>query len=184
MSGEVMGLITKLSVALLSFGTLIAGTLPSMARPATLTTDSNLRTGASLTATVLEVLPPGSNVEVLNITVGNDGNYWYYVRPEVEGTPDGWIRSNLVSFKPSSKSYATLTGNRGDKINVRSAPSLQSKILHYGLEGDLVMVSESFKEYDSYRWYRVKFPNNAAGWVREDLLSVWPKGCIITCPEN
>lgn len=41
-----MGLITKLSVALLSFGTLIAGTLPSMARPYTLTTDSNLRTGS------------------------------------------------------------------------------------------------------------------------------------------
>jgi hypothetical protein len=59
------------------------------------------RIGASLTASMLKVLLPGSNVEVLNITVGNDGNYWYYVRPEVEGTPDGWIRSNLASFKPS-----------------------------------------------------------------------------------
>ena len=178
-----MGLVTKLAALSLSFGTLMAGVLPAMARPATLTTDSNLRTDASLTASVKEVLPPGSNVEVLNITVGKDGNYWYYVRPEVEGTPDGWIRSNLVSFKPSSKSYGTLVGSRGTRINVRSSPSLNSKIQHYGLPGDLVTIENSFKESGNYRWYRVKFPSNAIGWVREDLISVWPKGCIITCPE-
>ncbi|BAZ13483.1 hypothetical protein NIES4071_53220 [Calothrix sp. NIES-4071] len=179
-----MGLVTKLAACILSFGTLMTGALPVMARPATLTTDSNLRTDASLTASILEVLPPGSNVEVLNITAGSDGNYWYYVRPEVEGTPDGWIRSNLVSFKPSSKSYATLVGSLGDKINVRSSPSLNSKILHYGLSGDLVTVEDSYKESGNYRWYRVKFPSNATGWVRQDLISVWPKGCIITCPEH
>ena len=67
-----MNLITKLSAGLLTFGTLITGILPAMARPATLTSRSNLRTGASLTASVEEILPLGSNVEVLNITVGDD----------------------------------------------------------------------------------------------------------------
>jgi hypothetical protein len=66
---------------------------------------------------------------------------------------------------------------------VRSAPALKSKVKHYGLGGDLVTVEDSRKDTSGYFWYRVKFPSNAVGWVREDLISVWPKGCIITCPD-
>ncbi|RCJ19706.1 hypothetical protein A6770_06090 [Nostoc minutum NIES-26] len=179
-----MGLMTKLTAGLLTFGTLMTGVLPAMARPATLTSRSNLRTDASLTAPVEEILPSGSNVEVLNITVGNDGDYWYYVQPKVEGTLSGWVRSDLVSFQPSNKRYATIALNRGYKINVRSSPNLRSKVLYNAQSGDLVTVEDSYKEVGQYRWYRIKFPTNVTGWVREDLLSIWPQGCIITCPAN
>jgi uncharacterized protein YgiM (DUF1202 family) len=178
-----MSFATKVLVGLLSLGALITGALPGNARPATLITDTNLRTDPSLTATVSRVLSPGSNVEVLNITVANDGDYWYYVRSQVQGRAEGWVRGDLTSFEPSQKRYATLAGDRNDRINVRSKPRLDSNILHYGLPGDLVIVEESFQESQGYRWYRVQFPSNAIGWVREDLLSIWPDGCIITCPE-
>ena len=179
-----MRLMTKLTAGWLTFATLMTGILPAMARPATLTTESNLRTSASLTATVQEVLPSGSNVQVLNITVGDDGDYWYYVQPSVEGTANGWIRSDLVKFQPSQRRYATIVGERGYKINVRSSPSLKSKVLHSALSGDLVTVEDSYQQAGEYRWYRIKFPSNATGWVREDLLSIWPQGCIITCPTH
>lgn len=179
-----MSLTTKLTAVLLTFGTLTTGVLPVMARPATLASRSNLRTGASLTAPVEEILPSGSNVEVMNITLGNDGNYWYYVQPEVEGTLSGWVRGDLVSFKLSNKRYATIAGKQGYKINVRSSPNLRSKVLYNALSGDLVTVEASYKEEGQYRWYRIKFPSNVIGWVREDLLSIWPQGCIITCPEH
>jgi uncharacterized protein YgiM (DUF1202 family) len=177
--------ILNLSTAgLLTLGTLMTGVLPAIARPATLDSRSNLRTEPSVKAPVEEILPSGSPVEVMNIRLANDGEYWYYVQPQVEGTLSGWIRSDLVRFKPSNKRYATLAGNRGNKINVRSAASLNSKVLHYGLSGDLVTVENTYKEYGKPRWYRVKFPSNATGWVREDLLSIWQQGCIITCPAN
>ncbi|BAY12268.1 SH3 domain-containing protein [Calothrix sp. NIES-2098] len=179
-----MSLITKLTAGLLTFATLMAGILPAMARPATLTSRSNLRTSASLTASVEEILPSGSNLEVLNLTVGDDGDYWYFVQPTVEGTARGWIRSDLVSFKPSQKRYATISGERGYKINVRSSPNLGGKVLHTGLSGDLVTVEDSYQQAGEYRWYRIKFPNNVTGWVREDLLSIWPQGCIIICPVH
>lgn len=179
-----MSLMTKLTAGLLTFATLMAGILPAMARPATLTSRSNLRTSASLTASVEEILPLDSNVEVLNITVGDDGDYWYFVQPKVEGTASGWIRSDLVSFKSSKKRYATIAGERGYKINVRSSPNLKSKVLHNALSGDLVTVEDSYQQAGQYRWYRIKFPNNVTGWVREDLLSIWPQGCIITCPVH
>jgi len=178
-----MGLRTNLTAGLLIFTTLMTGILPAMGRPATVTSRSNLRTGASLTASVEEILPIDSNVEVLNITVGDDGNYWYYVQPQVEGTLSGWIRGDLVRFKPSNKRYATIAGSQGSKINVRSSPNLKSKVVHNGLSGDLVTVEDSYKQAGQYSWYRIKFPNNVTGWVREDLLSLWPQGCIITCPD-
>ncbi|MDZ8108606.1 MAG: SH3 domain-containing protein [Nostoc sp. DedQUE12a] len=178
-----MGLMRKLTAGLLTFGTLMTQVLPVMARPATLTSRSNLRTDASLNASVEEILPSGANVEVLNITVGNDGEYWYYVQPKLEGTLSGWLRSDLVRFEVSNKRYATIAGKRGYKINVRSSPNLKSKVVYNALSGDLVTVEDSYKQPGQYRWYRIKFPSNVIGWVREDLLSIWPQGCIITCPE-
>ncbi|AFZ04161.1 SH3 domain-containing protein [Calothrix sp. PCC 6303] len=179
-----MSLRTKATAGLLALGTLMTGILPAIARPATVTTTSNLRTDASLRAPVEQILPPSSNIEVLNIRVGNDGNYWYYVQPKVKGILSGWIRSDLVSFNPSNKRYATLAGSRGSKINVRAAATLNSKAIHYGLVGDLVTVEDSYKAPGQFRWYRVRFPSNASGWVRGDLLSIWQQGCIITCPEH
>lgn len=179
-----MALTTKLTAGLLVFGTLMTGLLPAMARPATLTSRSNLRTDASLTAEVEEILPSGSPVEVLNITLGNDGSYWYYVQPQVEGTLSGWVRSDLVSFKPSNKRYATIAGKRGYKVNVRSSPNLNGKVLYLAQSGDLVIVEDAFTEFRQLRWYRVRFSNNSIGWAREDLLSIWPRGCIITCPAH
>ncbi len=51
-SGEVMSLMTKFAVGLLSFAALMTGALPAIARPATLINDSNLRTGPSLTDSI------------------------------------------------------------------------------------------------------------------------------------
>jgi hypothetical protein len=72
-----MSFVTKFAVGLLSLGVLIAEALPGIARPATLTTDTNLQTDPSLGATVSRVLSSGSNVEVLNKQV-NKNNYNYF----------------------------------------------------------------------------------------------------------
>jgi SH3-like domain-containing protein len=182
---KTMKLLTASTVAtVLGLGALLLTSLPATARPARVTTDANVRSSASLNATVLDVLSPNSTVEVLNIVLARDGDYWYYVRSDIEGTAEGWVRSNLISFGRSNLTYGTLAGQRGDRINVRSSPRLESRVLHYGLSGDLVTVGQTYKEFSSDRWYEVTFPNGASGWVRADLISVWQKGCIITCPAN
>jgi uncharacterized protein YgiM (DUF1202 family) len=177
---------TRLAASLLALSTLLATSLPVMARPATLSTQDtngrvNLRSGASIKSRVLEELKQGGDVEVLNIFKGSDGAYWYYVQSAIEGTEAGWVRSDFVRFKSSKQQYGTLKGKRDDKINVRSAPSRKGNILHYGLAGDLVVIERSMQGDEGYRWHYVTFPSQASGWVREDLLSVWPPGCIITC---
>lgn len=177
-----MSLATKCGVGLLSLATVVATALPGLSLPGKLTSDANLRSGRSLTASVKEVLRSGGKVEVLNIQPVDD-DYWYYVQSEIEGTEKGWIRSDLIRFNPIKVRAGNLVGKFQDVINIRSNPSIKSKVQHYGLGGDLVTILDSRKEASGYFWYKVKFPSNAVGWVREDVISVWPKGCIISCPD-
>jgi hypothetical protein len=183
----------SLVVGLLSVTALVVGALPGMARPATIDIEANVRADASLQADVLDGLPVETNVEVLKIvTEPTRGDYWYYLRSTGRLKTQGWVRSNLVRFKPDNQSYGTLAGEPGDVINIRSAPSTQSEVLHTGVLGDLVTVGRSKfvhlgndrARLAGYHWHYVTYPSGAAGWVRGDLISVWPKGCIITCPEN
>jgi uncharacterized protein YgiM (DUF1202 family) len=168
----------SLVVGLLSVGGLIASALPGVARPATITIEANVRSAASLQANVLDGLPVGSNVEVLNIVrEPKRGDDWYYLRATGNIKTEGWVRSNLVTFKESNQTYGTLKSERkDDNINLRSGPSRQGKVLHTGIVGDLVMVGRSLKSDDGKHWYYVTYPNRSAGWVREDLINVW-RGC-------
>jgi Bacterial SH3 domain len=163
----------SLVVGLLSVGALIASALPGVARPATIMIEANVRSAASLQATVLDGLPVGTNVEVLNITFEpKRGDYWYYLRSIGNLKTEGWVRSNLVNFNSTSEGYGTLSADRGDAINIRSAPTTQGKVLHTGITGDLVTVGRSMKGDGGKRWFYVTYPNRSAGWVREDLISI------------
>jgi Bacterial SH3 domain len=187
----------SLVVGLLSVSALVVTALPGMARPATIASAHfgvNLRSGPSLQDTILDALPDQTPLEVLrivNLEGGGEGRGdWYYVRSGGDLKTEGWVNGGHVSFLPSHQIYGTLTGEPGDVINLRSAPSTQSEVLHTGVLGDLVTVGKSKfvplgNDYGrtGYRWHYVTYPSGAAGWVRGDLIAVWPKGCIITCPD-
>lgn len=145
--------------------------LPAIARPATLYTHTNVRSGASLNAPVREVLAPGGTVEVLNIATGSDGKAWSYVRSNIEGTEEGWVRSDLLNFQGSNRDYGILLGQPGDRINIRADASTQSAIRHYGLSGDVVRLVQSTRR-GGFNWHCVTFPNGATGWVRGDLIAL------------
>jgi SH3-like domain-containing protein len=179
--------LASIAIGLATLGTIVTSSLPAIARPATLTTEDangrvNVRSAASVKSSVLETLKTGGGIEVLNI-VQVKGDYWYYVRSDIEGTAEGWVNSNFVRFKSSDQRFATLKGSRDERINVRSGPTTNSRATHYGLSGDLVSVGRLVRGDEGERWYYVTFPNQSSGWVRSDLLSIWPKGCIITCPD-
>ncbi|MEB3292478.1 MAG: SH3 domain-containing protein [Synechococcales bacterium] len=184
--------------ALLSLGTMVMGALPSMARPGTIDAPDfgvNLRLRPSSQAPVIDALPDRTPIEILRIVNNPEpqesGVDWYYVRSTGRLKTEGWIRSGYLRFQPSNQIYGTLAGEPNDVINIRSTPSTQARVLHTGLVGDLVLVGQSkFVPLGNgygrtgYQWHYITYPNGAAGWVRGDLISVWPRGCIITCPEH
>jgi SH3-like domain-containing protein len=179
-----MNLSKTLTVGLLTLGTITLSALPSFARPATIDYEANIRVAPSMYSDRVDGLPSGTPLEVLRILPDTDSNtqsYWYYVRSTGQLRTEGWVTSSLVRFQPSNQQYGTLTGDAGDVINIRSGPTTQSRVLHTGVRGDLVRVGRS--RYDGADlWHSVTFANGSAGWVREDLINVWPKGCVITCP--
>jgi uncharacterized protein YgiM (DUF1202 family) len=182
----------SLVVGLLSVTALMVAALPAVARPAAIDSPANVRSGPSIETAILDGLPEGTPLEVLKIVKDAErDHYWYYVRSTGNLRTEGWVTAALVRFDASSQTYGTLAGEPGDTINLRSAPSTQSEVLHTGVLGDLVTVGQSKfvplgKDYGrtGYRWHYVTYPSGAAGWVRGDLINVWPKGCIITCPET
>jgi Bacterial SH3 domain len=168
----------SLVVGLLSVGALMTSALPGVARPGTIGSEANLRSAASLEANVLEGLPVGTNVEVLNIfqepqRYQQQQHSWYYLRANGRIQSEGWVRSELVNFGSTREAYGTLSGDRDDVINIRSAPTTQGKVQHTGIAGDLVTVGRSMQGDGGKRWFYVTFPNRSAGWVREDLISIW-----------
>ncbi|MGI0491713.1 SH3 domain-containing protein [Alkalinema pantanalense CENA528] len=182
-----MSLIKRSVIGLLGLGLVMVNALPGMARPASIDSEgwgAMVRSGPSLKTRSLDSLPHGTPVEVLRITTSPDsGLYWYYLRSTGKLRTEGWVAGELVSFKSSNQTYGTLAGSPDDVINIRSAPSLKGNVVHTGVVGDLVTVGRSSRDA-GYRWYYITYPNGSKGWVREDLISVWPQGCIITCPAN
>ena len=169
---------------LLGAGVLMAAALPGMARPGTINYPINVRSGPSSLTERVDGLPEGTPVEVLRLVRGERGSYWYYVRSTGDLRTEGWVDGFYVPFRSSSRTYGSLSGDSDDVINLRSDPSLNSEVLNTGLPGDIVTVGESRRGEAGYYWYYVTYPNQSAGWVRGDLISIWPKGCVVACKGN
>lgn len=163
-----------LTVGLLSLGTIVVSALPGMARPGYIYSEANVRSAPSINAQRLDGLPEGTPLEILRVESGADRRGWYYVRSTGQLRTEGWVASSLVRFEQDGRQYGTLFGNDGDVINIRSDYDLESRIKHTGVAGDLVEVEESRSVGSGYTWHKVTYPNGASGWVRGDLISVWP----------
>ena len=152
--------------------TTIFCTLPAFARPATLIAQDqgsriNVRSAPSTTAAAPHYGLAGDRVEITRSSMGRDGYQWFYV--QFSSGAKGWVRSDFVRYTEGMAEYATLGGNPGDRINVRSAPSSKATSPHYGIHGDVVrMLNQTVR--DGYAWHYVQFPSGAKGWVRGDLV--------------
>lgn len=73
----------------------------------------------------------------------------------------------------SSAQNAILRANNPDsQINLRSAPTTNSRKLGYGLVGDSVTVLGRSRDNYGYTWYKVQFPRSKAiGWIRGDFVN-------------
>lgn len=163
--------------------------LPAAARPATLMAQQassriNVRSAPSTRATAAHYGLVGDRVEVMSWLIGSDDYGWGYV--QFGSGAKGWVRSDFIRYTEGMANYAFLRGQDGrvpsagetrQRINVRSAPSINAASPHYGLTGDIVQVLTEKTGSDGYVWRYVKFPSGAQGWVRGDLVQAMEGGC-------
>ncbi len=79
----------------------------------------------------------------------------------------GLTTTSLVHAMPAVVATQEIDG----QVNVRSAPTTMSEILHTGELGDRLEILEDLMGTDGWTWYRVRFvESNLEGWIREDLV--------------
>lgn len=119
---------------------------------------------------------PGDRVIVTRQVQVADRSIWYYVR--FPSGAEGWVQQSQTSLAGESTNApefprpATIVGQtRGSRVNLHQLPSTGSPVTGYGLVGDRIQVENRENQAPDGRiWYFVRFPSNAAGWIREDFI--------------
>ena len=124
----------------------------------------NLRSDPSLSAEVIDVMPPGSDVEVLGVA----DNGYFSVRYELRLI--GFAHSDYLDFEN------TVGFSAGDDVvvntnalNLRAGAGLDERVLVVLFSGDELVIEGGPVEAAGYTWYEVDGASGS-GWVAGEFL--------------
>lgn len=128
----------------------------------------NLRSAASISASVVRVLPYGTSLTVTNGPKAADGYTWYGVKTS-DGT-SGWAAGEFLAYSTDN----TWTGGFGPgdtavvdtaSLNCRSGPGLSYGVVYVLSGEETVQVLDGPQAADGYHWFKVKTADGDIGWV-------------------
>jgi uncharacterized protein YgiM (DUF1202 family) len=126
----------------------------------------NLRSGPSLSSSVIEVMPPGSNLDVLSL--GENG--FYSVR--FEQRVIGYASADYIAF---TRGAGFANGDdvvvNTDALNMRTSGGLTNSVMAVLYSGHQLAITGGPVESDGYTWYRVDAGSSGSGWVAGEYLS-------------
>jgi uncharacterized protein YraI len=135
--------------------------------PATATDRLNLREDPSLSADVIEVMPAGSNLQVLS----GPTNGFFSVRFEQQQA--GWAHGDYLDFGGGTGDFSP--GDdvevNTDSLNLRAGPGLGEDVEAVLFEGDLLVVLSGPTSANGYLWYEVESDEAGTGWVAGAYLA-------------
>lgn len=121
-----------------------------------------LRAEPSLTAQVLDILPGGTTVTVLDTTpVTNASGSWYKVKYK---ETIGYMSADYLTVAGAVGSTASITT---DRLNFRASPSTSSEVLLVLTKGAVVTILGS----DSGGWQNVSY-KSTNGYVKSEFLNL------------
>ena len=126
----------------------------------------NLRTGPSLDSEIIEVMPPGSSVDVLGL--GENG--FYSVR--FEQRVIGYASADYLVF---TRGAGFVNGDsvmvNTDALNLRSGAGVTNSVETVLFDGKQLTIISGPVEQDGYSWYRVDAGSAGSGWVAGEFLA-------------
>jgi uncharacterized protein YgiM (DUF1202 family) len=131
----------------------------------------NLRNAAGLTSEILDTMPLGTTVTVLDGPVTADGIPWYQV--DASGFGEGWVAAGflaLASEAPETFPAGSVLVVNTDLLNLRAGPSLSEEILAQLPSQALVTVISGPEQADGHDWYEVE-TDEGNGWVAGTFLA-------------
>jgi uncharacterized protein YgiM (DUF1202 family) len=126
----------------------------------------NLRTGPSLDSPVIEVMPPGSSVDVLGL--GENG--FYSVR--FEQRVIGYASSDYLSLdRAAGFADGDAVVVRTDALNMRTSGGLDYAVQTVLYSGQQLTITGGPVDRDGFAWYRVDAGSAGSGWVAGEFLA-------------
>lgn len=132
---------------------------------ATTTDVLNMRSGAGTSYSVLQVLPKGTKLTVVD---GTSNSGWVKVKTSSGKT--GWCSREYLSFSSSSSSSSSSggTATTTDVLNMRSGAGTSYSVLQVLPKGTKLTVVDSTSNSG---WVKVKTSSGKTGWCSREYLS-------------
>ena len=136
------------------------------------TTETNIRTQPSLTASIIASVPRNAWAFVMAGPLEADGYEWYQLR--VQNVGDGWsVKTNFaaapVDTNPVAKFTVGDTVQATTTINIRPRPGIAQTVVASVGPGVPFTITQAPIAVTEYIWYGV-FGSFGGGWVMENNL--------------
>jgi uncharacterized protein YraI len=134
----------------------------------------NLRAGAGLTRSVVNVLSTDTALIVSNGPMAADGFNWYEV--ETRDGQLGWVAGEYLESAPGlgfAVGDAVRVSNGAQ--NLRKGAGLDAPVVRVMANGELLQVRGGPVEANGYTWYRI-WNYGGEGWAAGEFLRLDPNG--------
>jgi uncharacterized protein YgiM (DUF1202 family) len=134
----------------------------------------NLRVGAGLDMTLVDVLPGGTPLIVSNGPVTADGYDWYEV--ETRDGRLGWVAGDYLAVAPGlGFAIGDAVRVANGRQNLRAAPGLDADVRRVMENNEVLLIREGPVGANGYTWYRV-WNYGGEGWAAGEFLRFEPGG--------
>jgi hypothetical protein len=155
-------------------------TVPTFAIGDTLMVDAdglNLRDAAGLDGGLVDVLPFGSRVTVVDGPVAADDYDWYQLETDLGA---GWSAGAFLVDAGSTVAVGDLVRVFDGDLNLRADAGLDAEVLDVLPDGAELEVIDGPVEADGYTWFAVSSTDFGEGWSAGEFLEVVTAGSVTT----
>jgi len=130
----------------------------------------NLRGEPSIDADILDKLPVGTRVEILDGPETADGYDWYEIDTVDFGS--GWAAGEFLLPSADAIGVGDTVIVVDGTLNLREEAGLDAAVLDTLPDGTVLDVTDGPTDADGYSWFEVSNDDFGPGWVAADFLEV------------
>lgn len=129
----------------------------------------NLREEPNIDGALIDKLPDGSRVVVLDGPVSADDYTWYQLDTDL-GT--GWAAGEFLAYASEAIAVGDTVSVVDGTLNLRDDGSLDANVIDQMPDGTVLEVSDGPVSADGYTWFEVSNDDFGPGWAAGEFFQV------------
>ncbi|MEI4769576.1 SH3 domain-containing protein [Psychrobacillus sp. FJAT-51614] len=122
---------------------------------------SNMRSGATTSYKVVETIPAGTSVKILNAFTNAQKEVWFNV--EYNGKK-GWVTSDLFALKATAGQSAT-SKKVVNQMTIHKGATKSYSVVSTAKPGTTLVIHEEFTNAFKEKWMQVTYAPGKKGWI-------------------